>query len=118
MTPNIRPITISKDQLEQIKHDLRGAEAELGLWKQHLDAMLNRGSEERKFIVLVWERLNYAAGKHHEIPKAYLEAHKSDSEAKANLVRITIAKMEAQITTMRRLIEESEKSVVVPSQFS
>lgn len=108
-------IKIDKARLQS---DLAQAEAELGLWKLHLNAMLERGDEERHFIGLVWQVLNQSIGKMDTVPpRKYLEAHKQDNECKANLVRLTIAKMSAQVEVMKRMLEEADRNVVVPQQF-
>jgi len=101
-------ITVERKVLEA---QIRQCEAELGLWRMHLEAHLERGDQEVKHIAAFSMSQGYTPA------NPYLMAVKADYEAKANLTRLQISKMEAQLMGMRAMLAEGEKKVATPGLF-
>jgi hypothetical protein len=101
-------ITISRPQLEA---QIRQCEAELGIWKMHLEAHLERGVQEPRHIAAFCMSQGYTPA------NPYLASITQDYEAKANLIRLTIAKMEGQLMSMKAMLAEGDKKVAVPGTF-
>jgi hypothetical protein len=108
MNPGGGPIQINVGQLEA---NIRAAEAELALWRARLDAMIERGRQESLHIRGFCESQGY------KVAHPYLMAIKADYEAQGNMIQLQIAKLEGQVMTMKAMLEEAKKSVIVPGAF-
>lgn len=94
-----------------LEAEIRGLEAELGLWKMHLEATVERGEQEGRHIAAFCMSQGYTPA------NPYLASITKDYVAKANLVRLTIAKMEGALMHKKAMLEEGEKKVAVPGIF-
>lgn len=106
-----QPPTQIKVERKVLEAQIRQFEAELGLWKMHLEAHNARGEQELRHICAFCLSQGYTPA------SPYLTAVKEDYEAKANLVRLTIGKLEAQLMGMKAMLSEGEKKVAVPGTF-
>ena len=108
MTPPPGQIPVN---LQQLEANLRAAEAELGLWRRRLDAMIERGSQEVQHVRAFCKSQGY------EVAAPYLRAIKEDYEAQGNMIQLRVAKLESQINIMKALQAEAGKMVKPPGLF-
>ena len=104
------PTKIPVDR-KYLEAEIRGLEAELELWKMHLDSTIDRGEQEVKHVSA------FCMSQGYQPANPYLVSIAADYTAKANLVRLTIAKMEGQLMNRKALLEEGDKKVAVPGTF-
>ena len=108
MTPPPGQIPVN---LQQLEANLRAAEAELGLWRRRLDAMIERGSQEVQHV------RSFCKSQGYEAAAPYLRAIKEDYEAQGNMIQLQVAKLESQINIMKALQAEAGKMVKPPGLF-
>lgn len=101
-------IQISRPILEA---QIRQCEAEIGLWKAHLEAHLERGIQEVQHVT------HFCIGMGYHPAGPYLSSIADDYQAKADLIRLSIAKLEGQLMGMKATLAEGEKKVAIPGAF-
>jgi hypothetical protein len=101
-------IQVSRPMLEA---SIRQCEAEIGIWKAHLDAHLERGEHEVQHIT------HFCIGMGYHPAGPYLSSIAKDYQAKADLIRLSIAKMQGQLMGMKATLAEGDKKVAVPGVF-
>ena len=102
---------------EQIEMQLRYAEVELACWIKHLEAHNQRGFQERRHFESQWSKAprtdDLAQQRLHE----YLDAHQADYDAKAELIKLNLAKLQSNVDQLKQILLKIDQQVVVPGSF-
>jgi hypothetical protein len=116
--------TVTKEQLEI---QLRYAEVELACWIKHLEAHQARGQTERLYLAAMWDHVNnvfplvrdMAPVSHHpqRTLEEYLDAHQADYLAKAELIKLNLAKLQSNVDQLKQILLKIDQQVVVPGSF-
>jgi hypothetical protein len=97
--------------LAHLEANLRSAETELALWRNRLEALIERGAQEAMHVRAFCQSQGY------EVASPYLKAIKSDYEAQANMLELQIAKLESQIAIMKAMKADAAQMVKAPGLF-
>src|SRR5271168_670631 len=87
--------------LAHLEANLRSAETELALWRNRLEAMVERGAQEYQHVQAFCKSQGYM------VAAPYLRAIKEDYSAQAAMLQLQIAKLESQIAIMKAMKAEA-----------
>jgi hypothetical protein len=97
--------------LARLEADLKSAEAEVSLWRNRLNALVERGSQEYQHVQAFCKSQGYT------VAAPYLRSIKEDYTAQADMIQLQIAKLDSQIAIMKALQAEAGKIVKAPGLF-
>ena len=109
MIPSVPPhIQTSRPFLEA---QIRQAEAEIGILKAHLKAHIERGEQEVQHVA------HFCISQGYTPASPYLSSIAEDYKAKADLIRLDLAKQEGNLMLLKATLAQAEKKVAVPGNF-
>jgi len=101
---------------EQIEMQLRYAEVELACWIKHLEAHQARGGAECEFNSALWIKA-YPGCEHLPVLERYIDTYKADYDAKAELIKLSLAKLQSNVDQLKQILLKIDQQVVVPGSF-
>jgi hypothetical protein len=102
-------MTITQEQLENYRSQIRGMEAEIDLHEKELSAWQARGEAERNLYGWLAEFTIDPAVSRRPLDK-YREAHQEHYKAQAELKQLAIVRMKLEANTLRELVKEADRS--------